>query len=109
MAEDGNIEMHLSIENGKVLMLFQNDIRAIRFDPENLIAIACKMTDLAFEAQNKLKPAGETLKAELIQRHIEKLVPRLSLMLASKREDRLKSNGQLAKDVVDICLHEIFS
>ena len=107
--EIGKVEMHLSIEGGRVVMRFQEPMQMIVFDPPNIQEIACRLTDLAFEAQSGLKPVNKTLKADLIQRHMEKLVPRLSLMFGTWREDKKVSDGQLAKKFVDICFHEIFS
>lgn len=109
MSEPENIEMHLGIEKGKVVMRFEHPQQFIVFDPVNIQVIALRLTDLAFEADTGLKPVGDTLKADLIQRHREKLTNRLALVLGTKREEKKTSNGQLAIDLVDICLHEIFS
>lgn len=100
--------MHLGIRQGKVRITFESPQQYIEFDPANIQDIAMRMTDLAFEANTGLKPVGDTLKADLIQRHRERLVNRLSLILNSQREKKTVSNGQLAMEVVDICLSEIF-
>ena len=107
--EIGNVLMHLGIEKGKVVICFAEPQSRITFDPANVEVIAMKMVDLAFEAHHGLKPVGDNLKADLIQRHRERLNSRLSLILNSTREDKLKSNGQLSIELVDVCLHEIFS
>lgn len=67
------------------------------------------LADLAFEAETSLKPAGPAIKAELMERHRVKLVDRLAVVLNSTRERKTVNNRQLAKNMVDICLSEIFS
>ena len=105
---NGNVEMALGIESGRVVMHFKEPMQTIRFDPQNIIDIACRMTDMAFEAQSDLKPAGHTLKAELIQRHREVLTTRIALMLGSLRNDRRLTDGQISQKLVDAALSEIF-
>ena len=110
MSNDTNgIEMHLGIEKGKVIMRFESPQEYIVFDPINIQMIALRLTDLAFEADTGLKPVGDTLKADLIQRHRETLTSRLNLILNSQRENKVLSNGKLAMQLVDVCLSEIFS
>lgn len=109
MSNDINsVEMHLGIEKGKVVMRFESPQQFIVFDPLNVQMIALRLTDLAFEADTGLKPVGDTLKADLIQRHRETLTSRLNLILSSKRDNKHISNGQLANLLVDVCLSEIF-
>jgi hypothetical protein len=105
---DQAVEMIISIEKGRVLQQFKEPMREVFYDPQNAIDVACAMTDAAFEARDGLKPAGATLKAELIQRHRDKLVPRIALMLASMREDKLRSDGYLAEQFVSTVLSEVF-
>ena len=106
--EDGKVEMTLGIENGQVIQHFQNPMQTIRYDPENAVAIAMRITDLAFEADSGMKPVGDTLKAELIEQHRIKLIQRIALMLGSMRNDKKKSDGYLAKELVETFLREIF-
>ena len=67
------------------------------------------LADLAFEAETSLKPAGNALKAELVDRHRVKLVNRLTLILNTQREKRTITNRSLAKTAVDAMLSEVFS
>ncbi len=96
-------------EGGKVILKFDRDVNYIESDPQNAIDIAEAMTAAAFEAMEKLKPVGETLKASLVEKHREKLIPRVALMLGSLREDRKKSDGQIAVSIIDSIFSEIFS
>ena len=73
------------------------------------LSVAEMITQMAFEADTKLKPVGETLKASLVEKHRERLIPRVALMLGSMREDKLKTNGQIALDIVDAACKEIFT
>lgn len=104
-------------EGGQVVMLFSEDVEGTRpahiavwkVDPAQVVPIARTMTDLAFEADTKLKPVGDTLKSELINRHRLTLTHRFAVMLSSLREDKLKTNGQLAQVLVDAALNEVFT
>lgn len=110
MSNDTNtVKMHLGIDKGKVIVRFESPQDLITFDPRNIQEIAMRLVDLAFEADTGLKPVGDTLKADLIQRHREKLTTRLALILNSQRENKVVSNGKLSIQLVDICLTEIFS
>ena len=104
----GNVEMMIGVENGKVIQRFKEPMQEIHYDPENMIQIAEALTAAAFEARDGLKPVSDTLKAELVARHRMTLTARLSLVLSSSRENKTKSNGVLAQELVDICLSEIF-
>lgn len=66
------------------------------------------VADLAFEADTGLKAAGPTLKAELIERHRKTLTRRLEVVFNSTREKKTTSNAQLAKQITEILLHEVF-
>ena len=103
--------MHLGVKNegGKVVFTFDRDIAYLEMDPDNAVKIAEAMTSAAFEADTKLKPVGETLKASLVEKHRDKLVPRVTLMLGSMRQDKLKSDGQLAMSIIDTVFAEVFT
>ena len=70
--------------------------------------LATLLTDLAFEEDTGLKPAGNVVKAELMDRHRQTLTDRLTVVLNSTREKKTTSNRGLAKQIVDICMVEIF-
>ena len=103
-----NVEMLIGQEKGQVVQRFKEALSEVRYDPENAINVAEAMTRAAFEARDGLKPVGDALKGELIERHRMTLTQRVSLMLNSLREDRTKTNGQIAKQIVDTCLAEVF-
>lgn len=103
-----NVEMMVGNENGKVVVIFNEPTQRIEFDPQNCIDVARCMTDNAFEARDGVKPVGDTLKAELIERHRMTLTQRLSLMLGTMRQDRLITDGVLSQRLVEACLKEIF-
>ena len=105
----GKVEMIIKQEDGKVIQRFRRPMEVIVYEPKNAVDVARAITDAAFLADTKLKPVGETLKAEIVQRHRETLIPRVALMLGSLREDRLKSNGQIAVTIVDALCSEVFS
>jgi len=74
-------------------------------------ALACStlLADLAFEVETGLKSVGNTLKAELVDRHRVTLNNRVTTMLGSLREKGDVSNKALALQLVDTMLSEIFS
>lgn len=108
MKNDANVEMIVGQENGKVFLRFRRPMEVVVFDPQNMIDVATAMTDAAFEARDGIKPVGETLKAELIERHRMTLTHRFSHMIATMREDKKRSTGQMAKELVEAALREIF-
>lgn len=105
---DGNVEMIIDKRDGKVIQRFNRPMEEVVYEPQNAIDVACAMTDAAFEARDGVKPAGETLKSELIERHRMLLTQRFTLVIGSMRCDNKKSNGKMAQELVDIALKEIF-
>lgn len=73
------------------------------------LQLAGLLADLAFEADTSLKPVGPALKAELVERHRIKLTKRIEVVMNSTREKRKVSNRQLAQQLVEIALKEVFS
>ena len=103
-------------DDKKVLLLFTRDpegstpanISQWRVDPEDCLPIAESMVKHAFSIDSGLTPVGPALKAGLIEQHRVKLTQRFTLMLGSVRGDKLKSDGEVARDLVDAALREIF-
>lgn len=102
----------------RVHMLFSRNVEGeirpamtenVLLDPPAALMMAEQLTTMAFEADTSLKPVNETLKASLVERHRQKLTPRLTLMLRTLREQRTTSNEQLAKTIIDQMFSEIFS
>ena len=103
-----NVEMAIGPDSGKVIVKFKAPVDLVEFEPDNAIAVAEAMTKAAFESRDGVKPVGDALKAEIVERHRKTLYRRLEIVLNSKREDRLFTNQQLARELVDICLKEVF-
>lgn len=103
-----SVSVAVKMENGKVILMFDRDVGHIEIEPENCLNIAEAMSAAAFEATEKLRPAGPALKAQLIERHRDKLIPRIALMLGSLRQDKKKSDGYLAEQFVSTMLGEVF-
>lgn len=72
------------------------------------IAAALAVVDAIYELRGEIKPAGGAIKAELIERHRKTLRDRLRVVLNSQREKRTVNNAQLSRQLVDICLSEVF-
>ena len=104
----GNVEMIVGPDSGKVIVKFKAPVDLVEFEPENAITIAEALTAAAFEAREGLKPVGDALKAELVERHRKVLYQRIATVLNSTREDRLITHAALSRQLVDICLREIF-
>lgn len=75
---------------------------------EHVIKLAMGLMDAAYELRGDLKPAGGAVKHELIERHRVTLTTRLRLVLNSRRDRKKISNDQLAREMTDILLHEVF-
>jgi hypothetical protein len=105
---------------GKVLILFSRRSEATgelvsertdhyMVDPEGALTMAECLSTMAFEADTGLKPVGETLKAELVKKHREKLTPRVALMLNTLRENKRFNNQQITNQLLDAFFSEVFS
>lgn len=106
--------------DGKVMLLFSRRHEAsgdlvpektdhYMVDPQGALMIAECLSTMAFEADTGLKPVGVALKASLVKQHREKLEPRMAVMLNSMRENRVISNKNLARQMIDTIFSEIFS
>jgi hypothetical protein len=115
-----DLTMQVAARDGKVILLFSRHHEAtndlvpektdhMMLDPQGALLAAECMSAMAFEADTGLKPVGEVLKVELVQKHREKLAPRLALMLNSMRENKRITNQQLAKQMLDAFCSEVFS
>ena len=119
IVKNKDLECQVVARSGKIVLLFSRrkpngDRVASKTDNFDLpVKDAAKfaqlVTDLAFEEDTGLKPASETLKAELIERHRTTLTQRVAVMLGTIREDKRLSNGKVAQDIVEACLREIFN
>ena len=106
----------IGAEKGKVKLLFSKSMTSLEpanitewnIDAVNAGPIAESIAAAAFEADASLKPVGPALKATIVDRHRMKLTQRFALVLNSERANKLKSNGILARDLVDIALAEVF-
>jgi hypothetical protein len=113
-----NREMQIAARDGKIVLLFSRvkpngdkvpaKLENFDFPVSQAAKMAQLIVDLAFEEDSSLKPVGDVLKAELVERHRTTLTARLALMLGTLREDREKTNGQVAKLLVDAMLKEVF-
>lgn len=74
-----------------------------------VIEMAMAIIDAAYEMRGDLKPAGGAVKHELIERHRRTLTRRLEVILNSRREAKKTTNAQLAKELTDVLLHEVFA
>lgn len=74
-----------------------------------VIELAMAVMDYAYELRGDLKPAGGSVRHELIERHRKTLAQRLTIVMNSQREKKTISNRSLARQLVDIMLTEVFS
>ena len=104
----GNVEMVVTVDEGKVIQRFKRPMSFIVYEPQNCLDVCEAMVAAAFEARGE-KPVGPALKASLIEKHRDKLVPRITLMLANMREDKTKTHMNVALQIIDTVFSEIFS
>lgn len=115
-----DIEMQIVARDRQVWLLFnEKDLQTKETKPaytpnfilsaSDALVMSTLIADLAYEAEAGMKAAGGALKAELIERHRVKLVDRLTVVFNSAREKKTTSNRGLAKQVVDICMGEVFN
>jgi len=113
-----DIEMSVVARDREIHLLFNEKDQAGEIVPaytanfllstHDAVMCAGLMADLAYEADEGLKPAGKGLKAALIERARVKLTARVALMLRSMREDKTISHAKIAQEVVDVCLKEVY-
>ncbi len=89
--------------------LFVAAVEADRGVAQAAIVGAMSVIDAVYELRGDIKPADGAVKHELIERHRGTLTKRLEVVLNSMREKKTTSNFGLSKQLVDICLSEIFS
>lgn len=114
-----DVEMQVAARDGQIHLLFNERNQAGEAVPaytpnfllsaSDALAMSTLLADLAFEAETSLKPAGDVVKSELMDRHRVKLIDRLSVVLNSMREKKTTSNRGLAKQMVEIMMSEVFS
>lgn len=113
-----DIQTQIVQRDGKVHLLFSRNVEGemkpaltdhVMWPAQTALDAGQAVIDLAFEADTGLKPLGPAAKAELVKKHREKLIPRVSMMLGSLREDRLTTHQQLATKIMDQVCSEIFS
>lgn len=105
---NGDITMQIVSKDKQVHILFNRPTEFIAFDAKNAVDVAMAMTDCAFEADVGLKPVGDTLKQELVDRDRATLLRRITLVLGSIRKNDKKTDAQVAQEIVDIVSNEIF-
>jgi hypothetical protein len=89
--------------------LFVAAVEADKQMAQPAISAAMAIIDAVYELCGDMKPAGGAVKHELIERHRGTLTKRLEVVMNSTREKRTVSNQQMAKQLVDIMLSEVFS
>lgn len=120
VADDGRVVLRFSAPREYVAMGVQEAmliagrlfVASVEADPSSgnaAIQVAMAMIDAVYELRGDLKPAGGAVKHELIERHRRTLTNRINTVLTSTREKRKLSNEALAKQLVDIVLHEVFA
>jgi len=113
-----DIETQVVHRDGKVMLLFSRRDGAgelkkaqtdnIILDPESALAAAELLSSMAFEADTTLKPVGPSLKASLIEKHRDRLIPIIATILRTYINAK-KSPGQMAVSIMDEVCKEIFS
>lgn len=114
-----DIEMQIVARDKSVLLLFsrkpsdgadllpaQTDNMVL--DPETALMASQLLADMAFQADDGLK-MPQAQKLALVEKHRAKLLPRLTVMLNSLREQKTVSNEQLARQALDAFCSEVFS
>ena len=113
-----DLRMQVVGRDGQIHLLFSREVEGelrpaevdnMRIPPDQAVAMAQVLTDLAFEADTSLKPVAPTLKASLVEKHRQKLIPRIVLMLNTLRENKHFSNEKIATQVMDAVCSEVFS
>lgn len=73
-----------------------------------VIDVAAAIVDGIYSQRGELKPADGAMKREMVERHRRTLTKRVEVMLNSTRERKRMSNPAMARELVDVCLSDIF-
>ena len=76
--------------------------------PETALQASQVLADMAFEADDGLK-MPQAQKLAFVEKHRAVLLPRMTVMLNSLRENKTVSNEQLARQALDAFCSEVFS
>lgn len=109
----GNVEMVLDTREGKIIQRFSREMLEVIYDPGNAMEVAMELADMASDLMDNKRTipgahTGTALKHELIERHRMTLTKRIAIVITSWRNDKNMTDGQVAKQIVDICFSEIF-
>jgi len=113
-----DIETQVVHRDGKVMMIFSRrddagELKAantdhLLLDPESAVQAAELLSAMAFECDTALKPVGPALKASLVERHRDKLIPVIATILRTMVPQK-KTPGQMAVSIMDEVCKEVFS
>jgi len=76
--------------------------------PETALMASQALADMAYEADDGLK-MPQAAKLAMVEKHRAVLLPRLTVMLNSLRENKVVGNEQLARQALDAFCAEVFS
>ena len=108
VAPVGQVNMVPTIQDGKIHLYFEQPMRVVIFEPQNMLDICEKLAELAYEARGDMKPAGGALKHDIVEKHRKASVNKIALMLNTTREDKSRSHRELAETIVDAIFQRIF-
>lgn len=103
--------VHLAVSDfdSHVVLHFSRATEFVALTPKDALALGPVLMDKAYQVSGELKPADGAVKHELIERHRRTLTRRFELVMNTQRERKRVSNPALAKQLIDICLSEIFT
>ena len=110
------VYVRIGVDEEQVLLMFSSDPEGSKMeeiskwyvDPTQCLDIIEAMAKAAFEADNRLKPVGDVAKSQIIEKTRMKLTTRYAVMLSTLRHDKTKTDGQIAQDLVDVALREVY-
>ena len=102
-----SVELAIKDDSGNVIIQLSRLVNVVDIDPDNALLIAEALTAAAFKCKNMVDPLGDTLKASLVEKHRDKLIPRVTLMMQNFAPHL--SPGQKTVQIVDTIFAEIFS
>ena len=102
--DSGATEVMCGIERGRVFLKFPKAVGFVMFDPRNAVGVAKCMIDNA-------QACGLDVMVELPRRQVtdamrDRLIARVA-HVARSLADRKRTPGQIALEIVDICLRDV--
>lgn len=112
-ADTGNVDVALGVEKGKVVLIYQQPVKHVTFEPQNAFELAEHMARAAYEARSGKKPSlrenerylAKEIRARVKEDLYERMVTRATLTLRGLYENK-QPIETIARELVQTVLSQ---